>query len=134
MTYPKFRLLIKTNHYTGNFGRELMAYCFGVWNEYGNTNKFTDNFTFKYGSDDEIFPLHHFYDEYGITSYQIENTNNLSVYFEDRLTEQCKTILKERLETFPEFLKNKEFAAKDLKIVGLEYYKIEVEEKRWHYE
>ncbi len=130
----KYKLLIKTNSYAGNFERELAAYVFGF---YWNCQDWIDDLASKFEMeadgdfqnwiDDSLIA---FYDEHGQTCCRIEGGNNLSFEFDKNPSEYIG-IIKQRLEKFPEVLAQTwEYAPKDVKILGVEVYKIEIKESK----
>jgi hypothetical protein len=114
----KFYLLIETNQYAGNFGRELCSYVFGA---YYNTQEWVEDlrklFDTEVGEDHVLTDnLHQFYDEYGETVCEIYNEKCLKVFFDEDPTPHMD-IIQERLKKFPDVLATSwKFAVKNLKI------------------
>ncbi len=123
-----YKLLIKTNQYTGNFECELCAYVFGDYNT--RTQGLDELFRVEVGEDHELSEMiKSFYDEHGITICEIaSNPNNLFIHFERNPKKYLK-LIKERCDNFPEaYEKSYEYATKNVKITGFELYEVELKE------
>jgi len=126
MTIPKYQLLIKTNQYTGNFSRELLAYTFGCCDtgqEWVNDlAKLAEKELGEDFADSLSSKLYYYCDEYGQTVGEILGRNNFVVYFSKSPTDKELNILKERINKFPEALaKSWEFAPKNVEIKNVEF-------------
>jgi hypothetical protein len=139
MANKRYKLIVKTNSYTGNFHREFNAYVFGCHSDCAHEwvedlNKSFDKESKGIFSDnvddntDAFFELyHHFYDEYGSNISELSDfggngvgTLGITVYFDKDPTKYLPFFMK-RIESFPCALaKSWEFAEKNLKIESVE--------------
>lgn len=130
--YPKYKLIINTNSYIGNYNRELMAYVFNFCTE--TSHEWTEALAEMAAAELEIeMPdnetcdlLYHFYDEYGQTVSELSNLGKtLTVYFEKNPSKYFDLIV-DRLKRFPEiYEKSHEYATKNVKIVSVNLAEVE---------
>lgn len=122
-----YRLIVKTNCYTGNFEREMCAFmtgCIGFEDETGE--EFVDE------SIKELFEgvIESHPDDHGTyrpVSVCDDDTNNFEIYFNQKLNSEELEILTKRAEEW-EKERPYEYLDKDFKFLGLE--QIEIEEVR----
>ena len=148
MANKRYKLVIKTNEYTGNFHKELNAYVFGYQPEYephewikGLEKNFREAAKGIFSNDpdenEEEFCefYHYFYDEYGQNISELSNfagngigTLGITVHFEKDPMPLIPFFM-ERLKTFPQVEKDREFGSKNLKIKSVELLEVYSSEK-----
>jgi hypothetical protein len=129
MNIPKYKLIIQTNQYVGNFSRELTAFVFGYyWGAQDWINKLSGIGEIELGKyyDKILDCLHYFYDEHGDTICEIgSNQNDLVVYFDKKPNKNLLSVIIERINRSPEAISSiNEFSVSDLKIKKIILIKI----------
>ena len=123
----RYTFIILTDQYTGNFERELCAYCTGVVGDCGVGEKQRTKFIVDYSEEkaDEIWELlEQRYDEGCARPVSVSSPNTaLEIYFYDRPTQEVIDMIKERANKFK--LKDFNDKPKPLSILGFEL-KIEI--------
>ena len=118
----KYTFIILTDQYTGNFERELCAYCTGVVGDCGVGEKQRTKFIEDYSEEkaDEIWELlEQRYDEGCARPVSVSSPNTaLEIYFYDRPTQEVIDMIKERANKFK--LKDWCVKPKPLSILGFE--------------
>ncbi len=95
-----FKLIIETNHYAGNFEREMTAYCTGHVGECGVGKEHAAIFREEVPQDpfgDSIVPVP---DDHGCARPCKCDGNNVIIFFEGRPTPEQIAIIKERASKF----------------------------------
>ena len=126
-------LIIKTNRYTGNFDRELMAFVFGVdLNNDGYADKWLKLFDLEMG-DVTRNKFYQYFDfvngEYGeeVCAFADSHPTNknydcdsIFVVLKEKLPEPLFDVTERRLQRFCKIYEKKEHES--LEILGLEYF------------
>jgi hypothetical protein len=128
-----YAFIIDTNEYAGNFERELTAYCTGIIGDCGVGSEFINESISSIFEED----IQQVCDDHGcprpceIVPNKDMQYNSLSIYFNNKPTEEQINIIKERAELFNEARKTTGNMAqfyKDSKIQILGYRLIEVKQ------
>ena len=129
-------LIIQTNKYTGNFERELLAYVFGLDDDgYADDEELSlfreqdaDDYEWQFK---ENFSMTHFgrYDsEYHCHKIISHPTNesydcdSIAIAMNEELSEELWELMIKRLNDFCEYMQNKRWGTKDIKILDVSYY------------
>ncbi len=102
----KYKLLIETNSYAGNWNREICAWALGCywddphdWTE--SLQKTCHNTLGEEFVEEKILELLSCnYDEHGQTCCEIVNSNNLAIYFDKKPSKKVQEIIESRIESF----------------------------------
>ena len=140
MKHGDLFLIIKTDSYTGNFERELLAYVFGLDDDEYGPKKLID--MFKHDDPDDygdwflsVFDTGYFgrWDsEYHCSEIMSHPTNDeydcnsLLIALNEKLPDELYTYMLQRLDMFCEYMKTERWP-KDIKILDVGYYRMNLE-------